>query len=51
MATSRGAFRRIPARQSWREGQYLEIQRPQHAKISPWKMGVFWLLREYFVAG
>jgi hypothetical protein len=51
MTTSMGAFRRIPARDKLREGQFWLPRWPQHAKKSGFKMAVFWLLDEYFVAG
>jgi hypothetical protein len=51
MATSMGAFRRIPARDKLRQGQFWSPRSPQHAKKSAFKMAVFWLWDEYFVAG
>jgi hypothetical protein len=51
MATSMDAFRRIPAPDKLREGQFWLFQSLQHAKNSSFKMAVFWLWDEYFVAG
>jgi hypothetical protein len=51
MATSMGAFRRIPARDNLREGQFWLPLAPNTPKKSAFKMVVFWLWGEYFVAG
>jgi hypothetical protein len=51
MTTSMVAFRRIPARDKLREGQFWLPSGLQHAKKSASEMAVFWLFEEYFMAG
>jgi hypothetical protein len=45
-----GAFRRIPARDKLRQGQFWSPFAHNTPK-NTFKMAVFWLLEEYFVAG